>query len=258
MKRAILLMAVLSFTLWAVGQVERITGGPVVEGVNQNSATIAWSTDTGGNSVVHYGTNPGNLNQTAQSPYVMGANTHRVVLNNLRPNTMYYFYVESGQGQRTGTMAKSGVGQFQTLGERDTKVPLFRMVGRGASHFYTTSYAEERADESRGWRPEGVIGYILKNQAPGTQPLYRMRGARGDHYFTDNAAAVAQAKRDGYRMEGVAGYVAASQQPDTVALYDLFDPATGQHFYTTSPAERNSVLSHGYRNSGIAGYVWQH
>jgi hypothetical protein len=103
-----------------------------------------------------------------------------------------------------------------------------------------------------------VIGYILKNQAPGTQPLYRMRGARGDHYFTDNAAAVAQAKRDGYRMEGVAGYVAASQQPDTVALYDLFDPATGQHFYTTSPAERNSVLSHGYRNSGIAGYVWQH
>jgi hypothetical protein len=260
MKKAILLAAVLSLGTWVLAQTERIIAGPVVESATQNSATIAWSTDTGGNSIVHYGTNPGNLNQTAQSPYVAGSSTHRVALKNLRPNTMYYFYVESGQGQGTGTMAKSGVGQFQTLGEQDTKVPLFRMRGPGGAHFYATSYAEEQRDEKSGWQPEGTIGYVLKNQAPGTAPLYRLRGPKGsgDHFFTDNPQQVAQAQRLGYQMEGVAGYVATSQQPDTTPLFDLYDAAGKLHFYTTNAGERNSVLGHGYRDAAIAGYVWQH
>jgi phosphodiesterase/alkaline phosphatase D-like protein len=99
----------------------QITNGPKVEYVGNNTADIAWTTSTGGSSVIHYGTDPNNLNQTAESPWTgSGAApagqhaTHRVKITNLQPNTTYYFVVESGQGQGTGTDVKSPVQQFKT------------------------------------------------------------------------------------------------------------------------------------------------
>lgn len=95
-----------------------ITDGPRVEYAGVNNAEIAWTTSTGGSSVIHYGTDPNNLNQTAQEPYQSGQGprhvTHRVSIRNLQPNTTYYFMVDSGQGQGTGTEVKSPVGQFTT------------------------------------------------------------------------------------------------------------------------------------------------
>jgi len=97
----------------------QITDGPRVEYVGTNKAEIAWTTSTGGSSVVHYGTDPNNLSQTAQAPYDRSSGTgqhvtHRVTINNLQPNTTYYFVVDSGQGQGTGTEVKSQVAQFKT------------------------------------------------------------------------------------------------------------------------------------------------
>src|SRR5215813_5183677 len=86
---------------------ERIIDGPVVERVGDTWATIAWTTNTGGSSVVRFGTDPDRLRQMAQSPYAdddrSRAQNHRVQLNNLRPNTTYYYIVDSGQGEGTGT-----------------------------------------------------------------------------------------------------------------------------------------------------------
>jgi phosphodiesterase/alkaline phosphatase D-like protein len=99
-------------------QAERITNGPVVEGVGDTWAVIAWTTNTGGSTVVKYGTDQNNLSETAQAPYADNEKTvaqnHRVRLNNLKPNTTYFFAVVSGQGEGTGTEAKSPVGQFKT------------------------------------------------------------------------------------------------------------------------------------------------
>jgi hypothetical protein len=98
-------------------QNERITNGPVVESTGHDWAIIAWSTNTGGSSIVRYGTHPDHLSQMAESPYVDDSRhrgTHRVKVQNLRPGTTYYFMVDSGQGQGTGTEARSGVGQFTT------------------------------------------------------------------------------------------------------------------------------------------------
>ncbi len=96
----------------------KITDGPRVEGASPTSATIAWTTNTGGSSVIHYGTDAKNLNQTAESPYADNEKTtaqnHRVQIHNLKPNTTYYFIVDSGQGEDTGTEAKSSVQQFTT------------------------------------------------------------------------------------------------------------------------------------------------
>jgi phosphodiesterase/alkaline phosphatase D-like protein len=100
---------------------EKITNGPVVEGVGDTWATIAWTTNTGGSSVVRYGTEDRNLTQVAEAPYAdndrTSAQNHRVQLKNLHPNTTYYFVVDSGQGEGTGTEARSRIGKFTTKGE---------------------------------------------------------------------------------------------------------------------------------------------
>ena len=96
----------------------RITDGPRVEGTGANWAVIAWTTNTGGSSVVLYGTDPNNLTQRGQAPYADDEKSqhqvHRVRLNNLQPHTRYFFIVDSGQGEGTGTEAKSGVTEFTT------------------------------------------------------------------------------------------------------------------------------------------------
>ena len=96
----------------------QVINGPVVEHTGPHGAVIAWTTNVGGSSVVHYGTDQNNLNQTAQAPYANNANqpnqTHRVRIHNLQPGTTYYFVVDSGEGLGTGTQAKSQVAQFTT------------------------------------------------------------------------------------------------------------------------------------------------
>jgi phosphodiesterase/alkaline phosphatase D-like protein len=99
-------------------QALRIIDGPRVEGTGDSWAVIAWTTNTGGNSVIRYGTDRNNLNETAEAPYADNEatqkQTHRVHINNLKPNTTYYFRVDSGQGEGTGTQAQSGVSEFHT------------------------------------------------------------------------------------------------------------------------------------------------
>lgn len=97
----------------AQGQPEaRITKGPVVEHTSANSAVIAWSTNVSASSVVKYGTDQNNLSQTAQMPW--GGLTHRVTIKNLEPGKAYYFQVNSGQAQGSGTGAMSPIAQFTT------------------------------------------------------------------------------------------------------------------------------------------------
>jgi phosphodiesterase/alkaline phosphatase D-like protein len=93
-------------------QVLIITNGPVVENVTDTTAQIAWSTNVSSSTIVHYGMDPLQLNGAASMPW--GALTHRVQLKNLKPNTMYYFRVESGQGQGTGTDVQAAESAFQT------------------------------------------------------------------------------------------------------------------------------------------------
>jgi hypothetical protein len=95
-------------------QAVRIVDGPRVEGTGDTWAVIAWSTNVGGSTVVRYGTDANNLSQTAESPYARSGNVHRVRVKNLKPNTTYYFVVDSGQGSGTGTETKSQVAQFAT------------------------------------------------------------------------------------------------------------------------------------------------
>lgn len=89
-----------------------ITNGPVVENVTDTTAQIAWSTNVSSSTILHYGTDPVKLNGVASMPW--GALTHRIQLKNLKPNTLYYFRAESGEGLGTGTDVEIAESAFQT------------------------------------------------------------------------------------------------------------------------------------------------
>jgi hypothetical protein len=124
-KNALIIVATAIFSVAALAQnapVERITDGPRVKQTTRNSAEIAWSTDAAGSSVVRYGINPHRLSRTAQKPWggthePNGDFNHTVWVKNLRPDTTYYFLVETGQARGTGTGARSEVQEFHTAGQ---------------------------------------------------------------------------------------------------------------------------------------------
>ena len=100
-------------------QAVKITHGPVVEQVTDKQAIVAWTTNVPSSAVVHYGTNPNSLTQTAEQSWggqqnANSTDTHRVTIKGLQPNTTYYVQVDSGQGQGTGTEQKSQVVTIHT------------------------------------------------------------------------------------------------------------------------------------------------
>lgn len=91
----------------------QITHGPVIETLGANNVVVAWTTNVPSSSVVRYGSSPTNLNQLAQADW--GQQTHRVTIDNLQPNTKYYFQVQTGQAQGTGQSLASAVFQAVTM-----------------------------------------------------------------------------------------------------------------------------------------------
>lgn len=79
----------------------RINNGPNVEKTGDTTATIAWSTNMPGQSLVRYGTNPSDLDKTLNdqvsqnAPEANGSYNHRIMISGLRPHTTYYFVVET-------------------------------------------------------------------------------------------------------------------------------------------------------------------
>jgi hypothetical protein len=91
-----------------------------VEFATDSTAQIAWSTNENAGTVLHYGTNPDNLDHKASMPW--GGLTHRVLLKHLQPSTTYYFKAESLQGQDTGTNAESPQLSFKTVAEGEPPI----------------------------------------------------------------------------------------------------------------------------------------
>ena len=101
----------------------QITRGPELELADENSATIRWTSNNPGGSdehfgVVHYGTNPNNLNQTAKSHIRLNQKhtetIFRVSLEGLAPSTTYYYTVDSAQASGESDGVKGSVVKFTT------------------------------------------------------------------------------------------------------------------------------------------------
>jgi Purple acid Phosphatase, N-terminal domain len=101
----------------------RITQGPEVELSKSFLTIITWTSNNPGGSpehygIVHYGTDPKNLSQTAKSPMRLNPNhpstVFRVRMDDLKPGTTYYYTVGSMESNGTDDGTKSPVKQFTT------------------------------------------------------------------------------------------------------------------------------------------------
>ena len=117
-----LIVAQLSPTTEKAARV-RITQGPEVELSKAFLTIIRWTTNNPGGSpehygVIHYGTDPKKLSQSAQSPIRLSPNhpttVFRVRMDDLKPGTTYYYTVGSMEGNGSDDGAKSAVKQFTT------------------------------------------------------------------------------------------------------------------------------------------------
>src|SRR5277367_6169026 len=82
----------------------RIIQGPKIELAKAHLTIINWTTNNPGGSpvhygIVHYGTDPHNLIETAKSPIRLNpdhsSTVFRVRIDNLEPQTTYYYTIES-------------------------------------------------------------------------------------------------------------------------------------------------------------------
>ena len=101
----------------------RIIEGPKIELARENLTIIRWTTDNPGGSpvhygVVHYGTDPNRLIETAKSPIRLNpdhsSTVFRVRLDDLKPQTTYYYTIDSMQASRQRDRVKSSVNHFTT------------------------------------------------------------------------------------------------------------------------------------------------
>jgi hypothetical protein len=103
----------------------RITQGPELElaDSSDNSAIVRWTSNNPGGSdehfgVVHYGTNPKELNQTAKSHIRLNQNhpttVFRVLVPGLQPKSTYYYTVDSMQASGKSDGVKSPIRHFST------------------------------------------------------------------------------------------------------------------------------------------------
>jgi hypothetical protein len=99
----------------------RITQGPEPESANDYLTIIRWTTNNPGGSpvhygIVHYGTDPKNLNQTARSPIRLNPShsetIFRVRIAGLKLGTTYYYTVESEGANGTSDGVKSTTKHF--------------------------------------------------------------------------------------------------------------------------------------------------
>jgi phosphodiesterase/alkaline phosphatase D-like protein len=98
-----------------------ITKGPELESVKNNSAIIQWTSNNPGGSdehfgVVHYGTDPEHLSETAKSHIRLNQGhpetVFRVRVDGLKPQTTYYYTVGSEGGNGKVDNVKSTVNHF--------------------------------------------------------------------------------------------------------------------------------------------------
>ncbi len=99
----------------------KITQGPEIERADSYLTIIRWTTNNPGGSpehygVVHYGTNPKDLSQTAKSPIRLNPGrsdtVFRVRIEGLQPGTTYYYKVDSMESNGKSDGVKSTVKHF--------------------------------------------------------------------------------------------------------------------------------------------------
>ncbi len=101
----------------------RIIQGPTIELAREQLTIIRWTTNNPGGSpvhygIVHYGTDPRGLSETAKSPIRLNpghaSTVFRVRIDGLQPRITYYYTVDSIEANGKGDGVRSAVKHFTT------------------------------------------------------------------------------------------------------------------------------------------------
>ena len=101
----------------------QIAEGPELESTHDTQAIIRWTSNNPGGSdehyaLLHYGTDPNNLNLTAKSHIRLNQQHSYTVFSvralNLQPHTTYYYTVDSQDANGTSDGVSSPVKSFTT------------------------------------------------------------------------------------------------------------------------------------------------
>src|SRR6266446_3223056 len=101
----------------------KITQGPEIERADPYLTIVRWTTNNPGGTpehygVVHYGTSPTDLSQTAKNPIRLNPGhpqtVFRVRMPGLQPRTTYYYTVTSMGSNGTSDGVKSAINRFTT------------------------------------------------------------------------------------------------------------------------------------------------
>jgi phosphodiesterase/alkaline phosphatase D-like protein len=87
----------------ARAQTAGVTSGPAVEYVSDHDAVIAWTSKNPVDMKANFGTAANSMTQTADAVENSRGTNHRVKLNNLQPDTVYYYQM-TASGQPVGAM----------------------------------------------------------------------------------------------------------------------------------------------------------
>jgi hypothetical protein len=140
----------------------RSTQGPEIEMSKEFLTIIRWTTNNPGGSpehygIVHYGTDPKNLGQTAKSPIRLNpdhaSTIFRVRLDDLKPGTTYYYTVSSMEANGTDDGTKSTVKHFTTPGEPQG-------AGGSRDDFLMPHLAAYDGKYRSGWKPVMSVAAI--------------------------------------------------------------------------------------------------
>jgi len=100
----------------AMSTQDQISNGPVAEYVSDSNCTIGWSTRASGTMILRYGTDRTKMTRTAAAVGSKDGRNYHAQLDNLTPNTRYFFQVFNAGD------AISGIGTFQTIAQGDSPV----------------------------------------------------------------------------------------------------------------------------------------
>jgi phosphodiesterase/alkaline phosphatase D-like protein len=185
-----------------------VTRGPAVEYVSDHDAVIAWTSKNPVDMQARFGTAVNNLTQTADAVENSRDPNHRVKLNNLQPDTIYYYQMTSA-GQPVGA-----VNSFKTVPKGAP--PNRTYVDQTAQTPASSQTAATMADVTRGPAVEyvsdhdAVVAWTSKNPVD-----MQARFGTAVNNLTQTADAVENSHGTNHRVK------LNNLQPNTIYYYQM-------------------------------------
>jgi phosphodiesterase/alkaline phosphatase D-like protein len=185
-----------------------VTRGPAVEYVSDHDAVIAWTSKNPVDMQAHFGTAANSMTQTADAVENSRGTNHRVKMNNLQPDTIYFYQM---------TMAGQPVGAVNTFKTVPKGAPANRTyVDQTAQTPASTQNSAGMADVTRGPAVEyvsdhdAVVAWTSKNPVD-----MQAHFGTAANSMTQTADAVENSRDTNHRVK------MNNLQPDTIYFYQM-------------------------------------